>query len=146
MEIIASGARDHVHRACVGDTGRKIEIRGRDLKLLHHFLGEAHLRAERSHRHDAAAIDRDPRSAASRSGIASGPSQNRHKHTIVVAAGRGLHARFEFGQLEKVAAVQRQALDLLLCDHAADGVGIVLHLRRGRVHGDRILHVADASA
>ena len=63
---------------------------------------------------------------------------------LLLLERRGLHARFELGQLEKIAAVQRQALDLLLCDHATDGVGIVLHLRRGVIHGDRVLHVADS--
>src|ERR1017187_6352256 len=106
MELIPSGARDHAHRSCVSGTGRKIEIRGRDLKLLHHFLREAHLRTERSHRHDAAAIDCDPCSATSRSGITSGPSQDRHKYAIVVTGRGRLHSRFELSQLEKTTAVQ----------------------------------------
>src|SRR5947209_2631869 len=71
MKIVASGTGNHVHRACVRNTRREIEICGGDLKLLHHFLGESHLRAERAHRHNAAAVHRDPRAAAPRSGVAS---------------------------------------------------------------------------
>src|SRR5947209_13153941 len=96
MEIIASGPCDDVYRPRVGGTGRKIEISGRDLKLLDDLLRKTHLRTERSHRHNAAAINRDPRSTSSRSGIPSGRSQHRHKHAIVVARRRGLHTRFEF--------------------------------------------------
>src|SRR5262249_28577687 len=61
VEIVASGARDHVDRPCGGNTGRKVKIHGRNLELLHHFLGEAHLRASHAHRRDAAPIHREDR-------------------------------------------------------------------------------------
>src|SRR5690348_12059822 len=113
MEAVASRACDHVYGARVGSAGRKIEVRGRNLKLLHHFLREAHLGAERAYRQDAAAIHRDSRTAASCSGVAARRSQHRNKSTVVVAARWRLHPWFELCQLEKTAAVQRQSLDLL---------------------------------
>src|SRR6266849_2278533 len=63
MEIVAAGARDHVDPTCVGNTGRKVEVHGRDLELLHHFLREAHLRASNAHGRDAASIHHELGSA-----------------------------------------------------------------------------------
>ena len=126
--------------APVGDTGREVEIHGRDLELLHHFLREAHRRTGIADRRDAAPIDRDPRSPTA---VAARRVQNRHERAIVVVARRRLNARFELGQLEKAAAVQRQAFDLTARDQAIDGGRIVVHLRRGGIHGHRLLHVPD---
>src|SRR5262245_22735110 len=64
VEIVGSRACDDIDRDRRGNTGRQIEVRGRDLDLLNDFLGKAHLRTTRARRHDAASIDGHPRVAA----------------------------------------------------------------------------------
>src|SRR5215472_14179298 len=53
-----------------------------------------------------------------------------------------LHPRLELGEFEKAASVERQILDLAVGDHVADGVGIIVHLRRGGVHRHRLGYFA----
>src|SRR5262249_26927057 len=57
VEIIGSGSCNDIDRARRGNTGRQIEVHGRDLELLYDFPRKAHLRATRACRHDAASID-----------------------------------------------------------------------------------------
>ena len=146
MEIVASGARDHVHRASVGNTGRKIEIRGRDLKLLHHFLREAHLRAERAHRHDAAAIDRDPRSAASRLRycLRALPDTGTNVRLLLLRDG-GCTPGSSLASSRKLRPFSGRPSICACVTTPPTVCGIVLHLRCGGIYCDGVLHVADAS-
>src|SRR5215467_3449218 len=56
VKIVGTGTCDDIDRASRGNTGRKIEVRGRDLELLYDFLGKTHLRTTGACRHDAASI------------------------------------------------------------------------------------------
>src|SRR5262245_12736292 len=133
IQFVAARARDHVDCCPIGESRSEVEIHGRGLELLDDFLRKAHRRAAVSHCHDASAIYRDARAATA---VAQWLTQSRHKDAVAAGARRWLDAGFELGQFEKAAPVQGQALDLAVCDHTADGVGIVLNLRRGALHCD----------
>ena len=113
VEIVASGARDHVDRACVGGAGRKIEIGG--------WRSETPAplpeRSPSASRQDPTAMMLPP-STVTRVPrppdpvLPPGAPKIGTNMRLLLLARRGLHARFEFGQFEKTAAVQRQVLDL----------------------------------
>ena len=63
------------------------------------------------------------------------PSIGTKVRPSVETAG-GLNAGFEFGELKKVAAVERQVLDLALRHYSTYGGRIVAHLRCRAVHGN----------
>src|SRR5262245_50432622 len=140
MQFVAARTRDHVDCCAVGGFRSEVEIHSRSLELLDDFLRKAYRRAAVSHCHDTAAIYCDARAATA---VAHGLTQSRDKYSVAAGARRRLDARFEFGQFEKAAPVQGQALDLALCDHTADGVGIIMNLRRGALHGDRVVRSTD---
>ena len=139
VEIVASGARNDVHGSRFGNASRKIETDGRNLKLLHGFLREVHLRTSEAHRGDASSVNRNARTPD----VAAGRAQNRHHIAVAVRGSRSLHARFELSQIEKAAPVQRKAIDLALRHDTADSVRIVVHLRRSSIHDDRLGHLAN---
>ena len=118
LEIVAAGARHDVHRADAGDAGRQIEVGRRELELLDDFLREVHPGVALDVVADVAAVHRDRRLV----GIA---AENRHREQRVVLRGRsrtGRHARLEERQLQEAASVERQLLNFLARDHAADGM------------------------
>ena len=113
---VRPGAGDDVDGARVGHAGGEADIDRRYLKLLHHLLRETHLRAAEADRGDTAAVHGEPRTADIRAGAPRTGTTMRFRF----AARRRLHARFELGELQKAAAVQRQAVDLLVRDQPAD--------------------------
>src|SRR5262249_8289631 len=83
MKLIAARARNYIDRSNGGVAGRKIEIEGCELKLLHGLLGEGLSRAARDAVIDVGAVNRD-------AGQRTGAACDRDAEIVIRAAGAGV--------------------------------------------------------
>ena len=129
LRLVAAAPRDDVDRSGVGHAGREVEIHRRYLEFLKPFLREPHLRAAERHRGDAASIHGEARTAD----VGGGRAEHREDRAIAIGSGRLLHTGLELAEVEEVAPVQWQPLDLIAADRTADGGRIEPELRRRRL-------------
>src|SRR5579863_4918059 len=134
MKIVASRARDDVDSPARADSCREVEVGRRKLELLDHFLRKVLLGAAGDGILNCGAVHRDPYR------VARGASaQDRHVKLFVVLAHvvrRHGYTWFEHGELQKIAAVQRQVLNPLTCNDARDRVAVIIDLRRLALYTD----------
>lgn len=147
VQLVAPALGDDVDGAGGAQPGGGIRGRDRDLELLDAVLrdvdgGGADVLVDGIH-----TVDRDPRLA---------PVAAAYRDPRVAALGRiegapllDLHAGLELGQLQVVAAVEGQLVDLAKADHAADrglggvdgnGLGGHLHALAASLHFHHCVH------
>src|SRR5271166_4870267 len=128
MKLVAAGSGDYIHRARGSQIVREIEVRLAELKFLD--AAGRNVSSSRSDRFigDVDAVHRNARRAPEAS--AEGNGRIADLGRIEVGAVLNLHARLELCEVQEVAPVDGQIVDLLGADHA-------LHNRLLRVDADR---------
>src|SRR6266567_518588 len=117
VKLVAAGARHDIDRAVGRQAGRKIEVGGRELKLLHDLLGDLQASADRANGDDVCAVYCDTGVSDAR-GCKNAGAEHRHKDAVVRGRGGVGHARFQLCKVQKVSPVEWQVLNLIAADQA----------------------------
>ena len=114
MDRVLSRACDDIDGAGAGDACRKIGIQSGNLELLNSLLRIVLTGAPSHTIEDIAAVDRDPRPAM----IGTGDGDVELTVELPSAGGRGGHARRQHRQVQEIASIQWQSVDLIAPDDA----------------------------
>ena len=118
VDGIGAAAADNVDRSGRGDGGGDVQVRLRNLKLLDRVLGDVLGSGADVLIGDIQTVERDARRTAE--AAAEGDGEEAVLGGVEVGAVLDLHARLELGEIEEVAPVDGQRLNLFLGQHAGD--------------------------